>query len=62
MPQVVPGQYFGKGIYDFVFSGDPTTSTDPLVLNAAVGSTYRRLDGGASTSFYVREPSGWVAK
>lgn len=36
------------------------------VIAAKVGTTYRRLDGGASTSFYVKESgtdaSGWVAK
>lgn len=36
-------------------------------IAAPVGSTYRRVDGGASTSFYVKESggvtsSGWVAK
>jgi len=39
----------------------------PLNLVAAkVGTTYRRLDGGANTSFYVKESgedgSGWTAK
>jgi len=33
---------------------------------APVGSTYRRIDGGTSTSFYVKESgtgnTGWVAK
>lgn len=36
------------------------------VLTAGIGSTYRRLDGGAGTSFYVKESgtsnTGWVAK
>lgn len=36
------------------------------VIAAPVGSTWRRLDGGASSSFYVKESSdgatGWVAK
>lgn len=31
-------------------------------MTAPVGSTYSRLDGGAGTSFYVRESGGWVAK
>lgn len=35
------------------------------VVAAKVGSTYRRLDGGAGTSFYVKESasdaSGWRA-
>lgn len=36
------------------------------VLIAPVGSTYRRTDGGAGTSFYVKESgagnTGWIAK
>lgn len=36
------------------------------VVAAKVGTTYRRLDGGANTSFYVKESgtdaTGWVAK
>ncbi|HEY0294094.1 MAG TPA: hypothetical protein VGC69_02030 [Bordetella sp.] len=37
------------------------------VITAGVGSTYRRRDGGAGTSFYVKESggysnTGWVAK
>ena len=62
MPQVISGVYLGNGVYDFVLPGDPRNSTDPVVLNAAASSTYRRTDGDAGTCFYVREPSGWVAK
>lgn len=36
------------------------------VITATIGSTYRRTDGGATTSFYVKESgssnTGWVAK
>lgn len=35
------------------------------VLDAPVGTLYRRLDGGAGTSLYVKEAAGmggWVAK
>lgn len=36
------------------------------VVTSAVGSTYRRTDGGAGTAFYVKESgsgnTGWVAK
>lgn len=36
------------------------------VLTAGIGSTYQRTDGGANTSFYVKESgtgnTGWVAK
>lgn len=31
-------------------------------LAASVGSLYQRLDGGANTTLYVKEASGWVAK
>lgn len=62
MPQIINGILLGQSVYDFVLPGDPASSPDPNVANAAVGSTYRRTDGDAGTSFYVREPSGWVAK
>ena len=46
-------------IVDDVGAGAPT-------LNAGVGSRYGRTDGGAGTSFYVKESgttsAGWVAK
>lgn len=46
---------------DFYGSGSPEG-----VLTASVGSTYRRVDGGAGSSFYVKESgngnTGWVAK
>lgn len=37
------------------------------VVTASIGSTYRRINGGTSTAFYVKETgvntnSGWVAK
>lgn len=36
------------------------------VVTAKVGATYHRTDGGAGTSFYVKESgagtTGWVAK
>jgi len=42
------------------------TGSPEGVVTAAVGSTYRRTDGGAGTSFYVKESgtgnTGWVAK
>ena len=45
----------------FVGTGTPEGN-----VTAGVGSTYHRLDGGANTSFYVKEAnttsSGWVAK
>jgi hypothetical protein len=51
----------GSGPADIVGSGSPEG-----VVTAVVGSTYRRTDGGAGTSFYVKESgsgnTGWVAK
>jgi len=45
----------------FVGTGSPETN-----ITAGVGSIYHRLDGGASTSFYVKESgtsnTGWIAK
>ena len=49
-------------VFDSAGAGDPNG-----VVSAGVGSTYRRLDGGAGTTFYVKESggsgsTGWVAK
>ena len=53
------GAFSGPAIYQG--SGSPEGS-----VTAAVGSTYMRSDGGAGTSFYVKESgtgnTGWVAK
>jgi hypothetical protein len=44
-------------------TGAPSGQTDPSVVNAAVGSLYTRLDGGSSTTLYVKEgASTWTAK
>lgn len=46
-----------------VFSG---TGSPNGVISAPVGTLYRRLDGGAATSLYVKESgvgnTGWVGK
>lgn len=46
---------------DLFGNGSPEGS-----VTAGIGSTYRRLDGGASSSFYVKETgtgnTGWIAK
>ena len=46
-----------------VFSGRGTPEGR---VTAGVGATYHRVDGGASTSFYVKESgvssTGWIAK
>lgn len=48
-------------IRDFIGYGSPET-----VITAGIGATYRRIDGGTSTSFYVKESgngnTGWVGK
>lgn len=56
--------YYGdkaNNVFDTFGSGSPEG-----VVTAAVSSTYRRTDGGAGTSFYVKESgtgnTGWVAK
>lgn len=50
-------------LLDYQFVGDGTPEG---VVKAPVGSTYHRRDGGALTSFYVKESgtgaTGWVAK
>jgi hypothetical protein len=47
--------------YSIVGTGDPES-----VITAPVGSVFHRTDGGASTSFYVKESgtgnTGWIAK
>lgn len=51
----------GTGIRDLTGAGSPET-----VITAPVGSTYRRTNGGAGTTFYVKESgvgnTGWVGK
>jgi hypothetical protein len=49
---------------ELIFSGKGSPEN---VVAAKVGATYHRLDGGAGTSFYVKESggssrTGWVAK
>lgn len=59
----VSGAYieYQTGQRDLAGSGTPEG-----VVTAPVGSTYRRTNGGAGTSFYVKESgtgnTGWVAK
>jgi len=52
---------YSNGVMDYTGSGTPEG-----VITAPVGSTYRRSNGGAGTSFYVKESgsgnTGWVAK
>jgi hypothetical protein len=54
-------EYGVAGPRDLAGSGTPEG-----VISAPVGSTYRRTNGGAGTSFYVKESgtgnTGWVAK
>lgn len=59
--RVAPSDGTNDYVLDLVGAGDPNG-----VYSAPVGSTYRRTDGGAGTSFYVKESgtgnTGWVAK
>ena len=54
-------EYGSSGPLDLAGAGSPEGAK-----SAPVGSTYRRTDGGAGTSFYVKESgtgnTGWVAK
>jgi len=50
-----------QSLYDRFGSGSPES-----VVTAPVGAVYHRTDGGAGTSFYVKESgtgdTGWVGK
>lgn len=67
-PSTRDSVWFGK--HRFVSSTGPTISfgsgSPESVLTAPIGSIYGRTDGGANTSFYVKESgtgnTGWVAK
>ena len=52
---------YSLGVCDFFGAGSPEG-----VVSASIGSTYRRLDGGPNSTFYVKESgsteTGWVAK
>lgn len=52
---------YSATVCDYAGSGTPAGA-----IAAAIGSTYRRTDGGTGTTFYVKESgtdaSGWVAK
>lgn len=57
------------GTWTAFYAGGPSTvgtGSPEGVITAAVGATYHRTDGGASTSFYVKESgagnTGWVGK
>jgi hypothetical protein len=55
------GQYFGNAIFDFFGVGDPnqlgTDSANGNLQFAGVGSTYRRLDGSSTTTFFYVKTS-----
>jgi hypothetical protein len=56
-----PKYCYTATVCDWAGAGTPEGT-----VTAAVGSTYRRTDGGASTTFYVKESgagnTGWIAK
>jgi hypothetical protein len=51
---------YGGGVYDLAGTGSPET-----VVAAGIGSTYRRRDGAAGSTFYVKQAgagnTGWAA-
>jgi len=53
--------YYSATVFDAAGTGTPEGA-----VTAGIGSTYRRTDGGAGTSFYIKESgtgnTGWVAK
>lgn len=57
----VTKRMYNSTVGDFFGSGSPEG-----VVSAGIGSTYRRTDGSAGSSFYVKESgrssTGWVAK
>lgn len=62
--RVTAGQVSGLKPATGVLSGNGSPET---VVVATVGTLYRRLDGGASTTLYVKESgagtnTGWIAK
>jgi len=56
---LIPGD--ANNVRDFSGYGSPEN-----VVSADIGSTYRRLDGGATTTLYVKtsgsSATGWTAK
>lgn len=60
---IVRGQVHVQGTNAKLYAG---SGTPQAVVTANVGSVYLRTDGGAATSFYVKESgsgnTGWVAK
>lgn len=57
----VVSRYYTATVFDSAGAGSPEG-----VVAAGIGSTYRRTDGGAASTFYVKEAgtgnTGWVAK
>jgi hypothetical protein len=53
--------YYSATVFDAAGTGTPEGA-----VTAGIGSTFRRTDGGAATSFYVKESgtgnTGWIAK
>jgi hypothetical protein len=63
MAQITPGAILGcpggigsAPLGDFYGNGAPTASTNNLILNAQVGSTYRDVAGG---NLWFKSLSGW---
>lgn len=62
----VAGSYVVTRFYTATVFDASGTGTPEGVVTAGIGSTFRRTNGGAVTSFYVKESgagnTGWVAK
>jgi hypothetical protein len=63
MSQIVRGLILGSPgptpsapLGDYYGAGSPLTSTDPIVLTAQIGSTYRDYVGG---TFWFQSLTGW---
>jgi hypothetical protein len=52
-----PGVAGSPAICDLFGSGSPLTSTDPIVTNAGIGSTYRDYVGG---TFWFKTATAWT--
>lgn len=63
---MISASYVTKRMYTATVGDFCGTGSPEGVLTAGIGSTYRRTDGGAGTSFYVKETgtgnTGWAAK
>jgi hypothetical protein len=67
MSQIVNGVYRGAPgpvgsppCIDFCETTVPSDSADPQVASCANGSTYSNVNGGTSSTYYVKVNGAWV--